>query len=947
MWIKKIVVVLIVGLGTFSLSAQKKSSDSLYNIAREWGQKKGNYRKALDFTKRANSISPKDVDIQEYLGKCYLELGQYDKARYVLRKAADARLQNYTALLYLLNVEYETKRYSSAICYVNEMLEQTPYERGLWIKKMNLYRDMGNEVEAMREMKRIHQIFPNDTEIQENYIYMLSQQGQEADGYDDTKKIYENIIEEDTANKEAYLMLIKNELENNGNPDTALSYTTRALQKMPEDPQLIRKKIGLLEETGNFNQALSFLEEKKNYLTVDEYNDLNLYLKNQAASFYENTDPYIINKKIYAQNPGNRQALNYILREAFAKGYYTDAEYYLDKGLERNPTSKDLLTKKLSLYKKIGDENKYNQTLEYLYTNYPEDVDLEYLYQLHKFESGKYYLQQGQLYEAKSVFLLLRTKPEWEILANEQLYNISMQQAKYEDAFTYANYLLEEFPESAEYQIQKSDLLIKTQQYKEALEITSNLTNTYPESEKYKDIYESQLSLYINILMQNEEYQEASNNLDVLLKQNPSKQLYLYSINAALVLEDKKKAISIAEEAHEAHPEDIDIALKLADAYLLDYKTDWTIKALEPMLEKYPHNQDLKQRIAIAYYEKGMYKKSIGQYQDAYRDFNSSVDYYPKDNRAVNELAIAYKKANENLRALTYINGKIREYPWLDNLKVAKGEIYENMKSFDSALYYQKFYKPGVDELEDWKKHIDYLINSSYKNQIDAYYSRFDSDSTAFVNRLAGIKYTKFKTNNAYGIGANYVGRADGAGVQLDLEWQHIFSPTVYGKANYYISNSYFPKHRLAVNVFKALENDYEVELGARFDKLQNGRELLTGILGLSKIYNQFWFNAKLSYITDFDVDYINFAVRSKYSIHHRNFVQFNASIGTAPWNERLAFQGDQFFDLVSTMVGAGYQYPLNKNLAFGVYGNWYNYRVRDKLYQNQYELTLLCEIRF
>lgn len=301
---KNLIILLVLALSSFCLTAQKKSSDSLYVIAKVWGQQKGNYRKALEFTKRANELSPKDIDIQEYLGKCYLELGQYDKARYILRNAADARLQNYTALTYLLNVEYETKRYSSAICYVNEMLEQTPYERGLWIKKMNLYRDMGNDVEALREMKRINQIFPNDTEIHDNYVYMLSQQGREAEDYGSTKTIYEQIIEEDTDNKEAYLMLIKNELENNGNPNTALSYTTRALQKMPGDTQLIKKKIGLLEETGNFNQALDFLEEKKNYLTINEYNELNIYLRNQAADFYENTDPYVINKKIYAQNPG-------------------------------------------------------------------------------------------------------------------------------------------------------------------------------------------------------------------------------------------------------------------------------------------------------------------------------------------------------------------------------------------------------------------------------------------------------------------------------------------------------------------------------------------------------------------------------------------------------------------------------------------------------------------
>lgn len=929
------------------VKAQRKSSDSLYVIAKEWGQQKGNYRKALEYTEHALEISPENVDIQEYYGKCLLELKQYDKARYVLRKAKDARLQNYTALIYLLNVEHQTKRYSSAICYVNEMLEQTPYEKGLWIKKMNLYREMGNDVEAMRELKRIHQIFPDDEHIQENYIYMLTEKGRELENYSEIESTYTAIIQEDPKNKEAYLMLIKNELENSGNIEAAINYSSRALKNLPEDKQLIRKKIGLLEESGRYQEASILLEDKKEFLDQKEYNQLSLYLKNQAANYYENTDPYVINKKIYAQDPSNQQALNYILRNALAKGFYTDAEYFLNKALERDPNNKELLLKKLSVYKKIDDKNKYNKTLEHLYAFYPEDEDIEYTYQLQQFEKGKDYLQQGQLYEAKSVFLLLRTKPEWEVLANEQLYNIAMQQQKYDEALTYTNYLIDNYPDNAEYKLQKSDLFFKTQQYKDAISISRNLNETYPESEKYKDIYQNQLSLYISVLMKNEEYREASETLDQLLAQNPTKQLYLYSINAALAIQHKKKAIQIAEEAYQAYPNDIDIALKLADAYLLDYKTDWTIEALTPMLEKYPHNQELKQRIAIAYYKKGLYRKNMERYRDAYGEFVSSVDLMPKDNRAVNELVEAYDKADENLRALNYLNKKIREYPWLDNLKVAKGEVYENMKGFDSALYYQKFYKPGPEEADEWNRHIDYLTNRSYKNQLDASYSRFDSDSSLFVNRLARIKYTKFRTNNAYGIGFNYAGRGNGAGVQLNLEWQHIFSPTLYGTANYYISNNYFPNHRLAANIFKSYRNDWELELGARYDILHTDQELITGIVGVSKVYNQFWFNAKFNYLTDFDVNYSNLSVRSKYILDHRKFIQFIASIGTAPYDERLSFQNDTFFDYVHTMVGAGYQYPISKHLGFGIYGNWYNYEISDGYYQNQYELTLLCEIRF
>ena len=54
--------------------------------------------------------------------------------------------------------------------------------------------------------------------------------------------IYKTIIDENPANKEAYLGIIKNELMK-GNPDAALQYTNRSLMEMPNDRQLVKKKI--------------------------------------------------------------------------------------------------------------------------------------------------------------------------------------------------------------------------------------------------------------------------------------------------------------------------------------------------------------------------------------------------------------------------------------------------------------------------------------------------------------------------------------------------------------------------------------------------------------------------------------------------------------------------------------------------------------------------------
>src|SRR5690606_2442058 len=117
--------------------------------------------------------SPKDSDLKMLLGKYYVLTKQYDKARFELNKSLEFNPGNVDSRHLLVTVETETKRYSSAICYVNELLEVNPYWKGLWRKKIELYRLQGNEVEANRLLKRISQIFPEDGQIQDDLNYQM------------------------------------------------------------------------------------------------------------------------------------------------------------------------------------------------------------------------------------------------------------------------------------------------------------------------------------------------------------------------------------------------------------------------------------------------------------------------------------------------------------------------------------------------------------------------------------------------------------------------------------------------------------------------------------------------------------------------------------------------------------------------------------------------------
>lgn len=74
--------------------------------------------------------------LNELLGQYWLHRNQHDKARYFLIRALRDNKENNQARFLLMKVEEQTKHYSSAIVYCNELLEVLPYNYALWQKRL-------------------------------------------------------------------------------------------------------------------------------------------------------------------------------------------------------------------------------------------------------------------------------------------------------------------------------------------------------------------------------------------------------------------------------------------------------------------------------------------------------------------------------------------------------------------------------------------------------------------------------------------------------------------------------------------------------------------------------------------------------------------------------------------------------------------------------------------
>ena len=106
---------------------------------------------------------PDDPDLRYYNGRYYYVIGDMNEARYNLVRATQANDQHYRAKRILVDIEDNLEHYSSAICYINELLEFQPYDRDLWRRKIGLYRKLGNDVEADAALERLAHIYPNDS----------------------------------------------------------------------------------------------------------------------------------------------------------------------------------------------------------------------------------------------------------------------------------------------------------------------------------------------------------------------------------------------------------------------------------------------------------------------------------------------------------------------------------------------------------------------------------------------------------------------------------------------------------------------------------------------------------------------------------------------------------------------------------------------------------------
>ena len=907
--------------------------------------KSGKWEEGKHFVDEGLKYYPETNDLNELNGRYYYHKEDYDNARYFLIVCVRDNPENVTAKQLLVAVEEKTKNYSSAICYVNELLEINPYWQGLWRKKIGLFRLQGNDVEADRLLKRLHQIYPNDSTVQRDYAASLEERflrmRKKGDRTASIESLYDLI--EVAPNNEDYYLMLSNMLLQQGNTEEALQVTGRGASAVPGSAALVMKRAGILAGEGRYQEAMAYVKARMRYNRSASLASFYNGLLGEAAEQARMSDPYVLYGKVY-ENSKSQEALDYMLNTSLTRGYDEDALYYLAEAKRRRGETKDLLYKEYIVYKRMGNTSKAYSLLSTLASVDSTNADIVDELALNRLHQAGNLISDG-LYSEALPYLKSAARgsydPDIRYSALSKEYACYFEMKKYDDALAALDRMHAlasgDSVKNAEYFVKKADILNRQGYTTAALGVLDSvLRDSMDVSVRamYVAAYEEIAVPYIKGLIEEGASFRAYDESSRLLAVNPSSLEGLqYAIGMADLLGRYDSYDRYVTQARSIYPERTDFIVKQAVAYSREGDHRRVVDMLRPWLDYYPHNQAIvgafsenSERLAYALIE----------------------EHEPEEAVAVADTALMFDRGNASLY-------------------LAKGEAYESMRQYDSAYYYQVKYLPEAGGDPSFRRRLLGLESRAFKNEIGAEYLQGRYGDADVLTSVATLSYTRKEKDDIFTGRLNYAGRdgsaagddpedqvPGGVGLQLQASWEHRFSPHWSWTATAGAATRYFPDVMAELKVERWFDNDATVDLHGSYRRINtysrafkwvqespeaegawafdgwdgHKADLFSAGLGASKTWDRFLLSGKVDGFWMSSHMYANASAQLKYYPREdgRTNITVVGSVGTAPEANMIDNAMPGTFDKLNTMVGLGGTYMVNKRLSLGLMGTWHTF---------------------
>lgn len=833
-----------------------------------------------------------------YLNGRYYYFAQRDlqKARYNLVKALQEDDQRYDARRVLIDVEEDSKHYSSAICYINELLEQQPYDRTLWRRKISLYNKLGNTIEANAALSRLSRIYPNDSVIKRELAALNRETWNRRMN---TSSLTENIakleelIDTDPDNLDYYIELSDNFIRL-GDYDSALNTAKRGLVRFPGNDWLIRRVANLMSEQGLYTRALSFLSENK--MGGDFYTNT----MREAANDARMRDAYEINGRLYART-GDRDALTYLLNTSLTRGYYDDAIEYLKEAYRLEGRTNDLLLKEYALQKREGNTAQTQRLLKELFAKNPDNGEIR----------EEYLMMQLAL------ALIDEEQQDWPS-AYDRLTDASKVMTVGTDQWVAT-------------MARRINLLGMMGRDEEARKLYGEATVDNPENRtRFASVYEDIIAKKLKQYIEEERYESALKLAQQLLGTIYNSEVALRTcINMSQTLKRDELFYKYAELGYEYFPDEPYFLIKQALALRMQGRYPESLALLLPQKEnmEYPSQQ------------------LINPYAGVIEDYATILLQNKKPELAIENIDNALRYDPDN-RSLLYLKGLA--YEQMKEYKLAYE--YQN-RNYNPSNAEQEEWTQHMRYLRyrSFKNHFDISYTSAFYDNRDETLA-----SIAHMYSIASMSYSHLWKNTTLTLGANYKGtdgyegfdlyEAGGSGfegwLELEQALRHGWTMDISGS----YGTKFFNKFGANLSFIKSLSKGWSLGAKASFrrtpkvflydrNKGWEGGYKKRNIVMLGPRVSKEWDRVGLHLngdviAVDFKNFYYNVSLKSKFFVNEDGVSAVGATIGFGSFPEINFFDQTTMNGItnMNAMVGVDGTILLTKNLFINIAGSWNTY---------------------
>lgn len=949
--------ILIVGIlllcGISSAQSQwfrsKDNADELYEQAVQLTNQK-NYNRAIAVAKEGLSQRPEFTDLELLLGRVYMLTGQWDLAR----KHVDNVLKNdekyLDAYYYKINIEVSSKRYKSALTAVDGALKAYPNRKDLLLRKLGILDVLGYIAEGNNLADRLIRQAPRDKDIQQAYIGHHLENARRYRAQDLPSAAIsslDKVFAIDPGNLEARELMGTSDLSVHTR-STMANQISAELESNPTSYEWLMKKLNMLREDLRYAEALTVLQTIYRYHPNDgAARALERELREEAAVFYTQTDPYMLYQSILEKDPSNREALRKVIGLATSRGAYREAMTWVNAGLRREPSSTELLLLKLDLLEYERQFSEASQIAGNLLQRSPSNTDMRARYVDLKIASSRYYVSQQQNDLAlRELELALEVNPQ-DSSVLESMVNTYAAQRNYDRALETLEQQIS-VTNNDHLKLKQASLLTDAGRFDEAGDVLQDLINAYPDVPQYLTAFTENRLRAGNRLLQDDEYALAAQQLRAVLRRDTNnREAINYLINLYSATNELDSALYFTDLGLAYYPQDREILLKRSSVLTSMGRFDEANREVRSLMERYPYTIRYRDAYTENLLSAANQAKRINNLDGALDNYRAVLAINPKDSVAqLNIINIQMERLAYD-SAQYYIQQSLQWNPNWTDIRLRRAQTYEAQRDFlrasaDADTVYTQ--QPSVIN----RDYAAYLKSRTLKNQFGMHFLRSRYDYSEDKYDIATLEYIRTFKKGTIGGRINYAGRASGTGLQAETEMYYTHNPKWYSYAHLAFGNQVaFPQVRLGYSLYRTFKNESEVGLGVRY--LQRDTLRSTSVLGAySKTIGDFWVNLRGYAVWEAQDIASSFALVGRYYMNNRqDFLSTTIGLGTSPDDRSRLIQFSQLTGLLTRSVGAGYQRTFQYRTSLGINGTWISQKVGPQNFQNQYDLYISVMRRF